>query len=723
MASKQKVPVKTGSKQKIPVKSKARLFGDFLTRNQFAIALFFITFIVFGNGILNEYALDDEFYTNGGNKSTLKGFKGIPEIFKSRTFFNNDGSGYSYRPVTVASFAIENQFFGEKPHVSHFINVLLYAFIMVLLFNLLRKWFVTQGDWFSFFISLLFLVHPLHTEIVDNIKCRDELLAMLFTLSSIHLLWKYRETGNKMLLFLYPLLFWAAELSKTTVLPYYVLIPLALWFFTNDGWKKIAIYMIPLVLAGILTKLAMMHGLPPQSRTYKDFENPLWGHVSLMKHTATSFYIVGRYLLLHFIPYPLVYYYGYSYVDIVSWSNPIAIVSLLIHAALGLLALRELKKKSVLGFGLLFYLVNVAIFSNLVKPAPGLMAERFMFSASLGFSIIVIWAIFHFLKKDSAAFKWRSADSQMPLYIICGLVLIFTVRSVWRNEDWVSKEKLYGNDMRFLNSSAKANMLWGAWLSRDAMQANFEAHQSDGRGGEILNQAKKDESNAYFDSARIYYHQATVIAPYYHTAWSNLGTTYFFRDDPRAALPYFWKAVKLDTAYYDGWFNIGMAYDKLGLKDSAIYGLSTSIKCDSTYVQAYEQLARIRMQQEHNPQAALDLMHLAARHKPDSDVPWNDIAKFYLQMKDTAASAAAMEMAAKIDPTNIQRLINISEYFRVHKNGEKYNHYISLAQDEKRKRDKNKTDPPEEKTLGDSMEFPFIAMVLLLILVWRQRLS
>lgn len=113
-----------------------------------------------------------------GNKLTKMGVRGIPQIFKSHTFYNNDGSGYSYRPVALTTFAIENQFLGENPHASHFISVLLYALCIVILFSLLRKWFNSQGNWFSFFICLLFLVHPLHTEVVDNIKCRDELLTL-----------------------------------------------------------------------------------------------------------------------------------------------------------------------------------------------------------------------------------------------------------------------------------------------------------------------------------------------------------------------------------------------------------------------------------------------------------------------------------------------------------------------------------------------------------------
>jgi tetratricopeptide (TPR) repeat protein len=708
MAQKQKIAAKVPVKGKTPPRAKIPVKEGFFSRNSFSIALFLITFIVFGNGIFNEYALDDEFYTNGGNKLTQKGMKGIPEIFTTHTFYNNDGSGYSYRPVAVASFAVENQFFGEQPHVSHFINVLLYGLIMVLLFRLLRKWFVTQGDWFSFFVCLLFLVHPLHTEVVDNIKCRDELLAMLFTLCSIHVLWKFRELDEQESLLRkgffvigYTILFLTAELSKTTVLPFYLLIPLALYFFTNDGWKKIVLYMLPLIAVGLLTKFLISHGLPPQSRTYKDFENPLWGHVDFMKHIATSFYIVGRYLFLHFIPYPLVYYYGYKYVDIVSWSNPIAIVSLLIHIALGILALRELKKKSILGFGLLFYLINIAIFSNLLKPAPGLMAERFVFAASLGFCIVVVWAIFHFMKKNVVGFRWKNPDYVKPKYILLGLVFIYSIMSFSRNMDWADKETLYGHDMEYLSESAKANMLYAALLSKNAMQANLESRMSDGKGGVVTDQQKAAKANDLFLQSRIYYRQATEIAPYYHTAWSNLGTTYFFTGATKEALPYFLRGVKENPNYAEGWYNVGMAYKKLGNKDSATIAFSLCIKSDSTYVPGYDELSHIIMENG-DPQGALTLMQKAARNKPDSEGPWNTISSIYMQLRtsaDTARAAAAQEMAAQKNPSNYQRLYRLAEYFRIHGDMAKYNQYVSMGQEQQRiqeKKQKSQQGQPQQ---------------------------
>ena len=387
--------------KKGPAKPQKRPQQGFFRRNVFSITLFLMCFVVFGNGIFNEYALDDEFYTNGANKLTQKGFSGIPEIFKTRTFYNNDGSGYSYRPVTLTAFAIEIQFFGEQPHVSHFINLLLYALTMVLLFQLLRRWFSAQGDWFSFLVCALFLIHPIHTEVVDNIKCRDELLAFLFCVLSLLFMWKHHETSSKIYLFLSPLSFFLAMLSKHTAIPFIALAPLALWFFMDTSWiNRILLYTLPLVLAALAVVLMQKTMLPPQVRTYQAFENPLPGHPGLGKLTATGFYVLGRYIGLLFVPFPLVYYYGFSYIPLADWTNIISILSLLVHLGLGLLALRELRRKSILGFGLIFYLVNIAAYSNLLQPAPGLMAERFAYSASLGFCIVIVLLLFRLRSEE-----------------------------------------------------------------------------------------------------------------------------------------------------------------------------------------------------------------------------------------------------------------------------------------------------------------------------------
>jgi protein O-mannosyl-transferase len=670
-------------------KTKKKLVtGGFFKRNALAVILFLVSFTVFINSIPNKYALDDEFYTAGANKLTQKGIKGIPKIFKTRAFFNSDGSGYAYRPVTLATFAIEIQFFGEDPYMSHFINVLLYAFTIVLLFSVLRRWFSTQGDWFSFFICLLFLVHPLHTEVVDNIKCRDEELAFFFALLSVLFVWKHHETGKwKYLAFTF-VAFLASILSKRTSIPFFLVIPFAVWFFTDAKWKRVFMYAGVLIGAVVVSSAMQRMLLPGSSRTFQAFENPLPENHSFTELTATGFYVLGRYLQLHIFPHPLVYYYGYAYVPLVNWTNVISISSLVIHLALFVFAIRELRKKSILGFGIIFYLANIAIYSNLLQPAPGIMAERFAYTASLGFCIAVVWLLFRAFKIDPASFQWKSESAARLKTAFIILLVLFTLRCWWRNEDWEDKETLYGNDMEYLEESAKANMLLGSLNSSHALATRLEARQlmqsGDVRGGE----AKMAEAQRIFLDARRYFAKATEVAPYYHTAWNNLGTTYFFIDSARQAIPYFKKAVEIRDDYVEGLFDLGMSYDTLRMQDSAIYYFQRTIKADSAYTPAYEMLAKIRVRNG-NIDGAMGLMREAAANNPEAESPWNFIAGLYLQKGDTASAALATEKAAEINPGNLQRLYRLSEYYRLHGDWIKTNKYRAILQEQQKRQEKN----------------------------------
>ena len=108
----------------------------------FAVVSAFVAFILYANTIKHEYVLDDAGAITG-NQFVLEGFKGIPKILNVGMWhFDNVNLGY-YRPLSMITFAIENQFFLGNPHVSHFGNVLLYSltgfFVCMLLMNLFKN--------------------------------------------------------------------------------------------------------------------------------------------------------------------------------------------------------------------------------------------------------------------------------------------------------------------------------------------------------------------------------------------------------------------------------------------------------------------------------------------------------------------------------------------------------------------------------------------------------
>ena len=159
-------------------------------QNRIVPALIFIlVFVLYGNSIKNKYAVDDSYVTvttpeRPNNPRIAQGLKGIPKIFVSH-YVESGYQSFDYRPLVLVTFAIEYQFFGSNPHISHLINVLLYAFTCVILFSILCKILKNDNIILPLLITFLFAIHPIHTEVVDNLKCRDELLAFFLGICSL----------------------------------------------------------------------------------------------------------------------------------------------------------------------------------------------------------------------------------------------------------------------------------------------------------------------------------------------------------------------------------------------------------------------------------------------------------------------------------------------------------------------------------------------------------
>lgn len=224
--------------------SKTGWLGNF--SNQMLL-VFIFAFALFANSIPADYNLDDELVTRQ-HRLTSKGISAIPEIFRSPYYEDASGYSYEYRPVVLASFAIEHQLFGDKPAVSHFINVLLYALICVLLLYVLKNTLHQFPPILPIAITLLYAAHTSHTEVVCSIKNRDELLALGFSLLCLSLSLSIVKNNKLALALALPILFTLGLMSKLTVLSFAVIIPLCLLFFTNVNLLQFSLVSLLMVL-------------------------------------------------------------------------------------------------------------------------------------------------------------------------------------------------------------------------------------------------------------------------------------------------------------------------------------------------------------------------------------------------------------------------------------------------------------------------------------------
>ena len=638
------------------------------------IVLFAVAFLVFANGIPNRYNLDDELYTTNGMKAAAHGLKGIPKIFTHNTFSDNENS-FEYRPVTMTSFVLQFMWLGNSALISHLVNVLLYALTCVMLFSLLLKWFKKAHAWYAFAVCLLFAVHPLHTEIVDSVKSRDEMLALFFAIISFFVAWRYQETKKWGYLFLYPVIFIIAAFCKRTINPLIVVPSLAFFFFTDMPLKKILLYLIPIFIVFRGTTFLMANILPHDQRLFFAMENPFYvSNFSFATKSATAAYISGWYLYLHFIPFPLVYYYGYKYVPIVGWDNIRAWASLLIYLSLAIYILLNFRKKTIPVFAAIWFLMNIFIFSNLFRPSPGMMAERFMYAASFGFSMMFCWALFKMFKVDPAAFKFNAAGKRLAavLIVIC---LCYAARSVDRNRDWKNKFTLYTHDIKYTGESTKANMMNGELML--GLSKAYRQKAMVFKKDNDMNMAKLnyDSSVYYLNVAKENFKKAIEITPNMGSAINNLAVIYFDLDSAEQAKTYINMALKGTPDLSAGDIainandraklnhNLGVIYFKERKVDSALYQLRLAIYYDSTYGEAYTHMSEVLLLSGDTTDAIKVLLRYA-KNLPNDSRGYTDLANISLYRKDTTAAVGYCEKAAAIKQANPQVVIFLRNYYQ-----------------------------------------------------------
>src|SRR5436190_3937310 len=155
-------------KVKKPVKAKNPIFPY--------IVLPLLAIILYANTFNHSYTMDDDVYITQ-HRSVQKGLKGVGEIFGHGSLygFNQVGGNQPYRPVYLLSFALEKEFGKNTPPPRHVMNVLLFALTALLLYHLFLLMLGERRYVIAFFATVLFIVHPVHTEVVASVKSRDEI--------------------------------------------------------------------------------------------------------------------------------------------------------------------------------------------------------------------------------------------------------------------------------------------------------------------------------------------------------------------------------------------------------------------------------------------------------------------------------------------------------------------------------------------------------------------
>jgi tetratricopeptide (TPR) repeat protein len=437
------------------------------------------------------------------NKQTKEGISAIPYIFSHSYLHGYDGrEDMAYRPVALSTFAIERSLFDADPTFSHLIQVLLYSLTVLVLFRLLNELFGAAKSKWTMAIALLFMVHPIHTEVVANVKSRDELLCALFLLLSLYFFIRGVRQANSKKMVAGLVVYFLALLSKETAAPAILLFPGMLWFFDKLSFKQTVLKTLPIIVPALV--YIILRSLILSNVLIGDKIDPVSNNLVLAESAgqafATNLTIFLRYVELSVLPFSMSWDYSINSFPLVDFGNWKTIAGLIFLLLLVGALIYGVVKRSLIGFGALTFISTFIATSNFIFLIFCVLGERFLFVPVLGVLLMLVPIV------DNLLHKWNPIGAQ----ILFGSVLIFySLRTVVRNEDWRSNLSIYEAGVAAEPNSVKTHFNLGTEFITQANKTSNPEERRTLYGKSILSLERAFEiypayANLYENSAFVY---------------------------------------------------------------------------------------------------------------------------------------------------------------------------------------------------------------------------
>jgi len=454
--------------------------------------------------------------------------------------------GPVYRPLTLLTFAVPERL-GWNPLADHIGNVVLHVLITLLVYAFAGR--IVRSQTARLVGTMIFALHPIHTEAVASLVGRAELLAALFAMTSLVAFSRFVERRDPAALWLgIALASFAigpfAKESSLSVLPLFVLLQ---WYLAPAtrwrGHVAIGAAFLAAALPYLIARVVFTGAL-----TYPAYfamaDNPL-AHVSAGQRIATATVILVEYLGLLVAPLTLSADYSYNQIPIVASTVDLRLwLAIAVFVGLGFALWRIRHESPGILFCAAFMVCTLSLTSNLAFPIGTIKAERLLYLPSVGWCIamgmVAAWGL-----------RRRFAAASVAL----SLVFVFYGARTWmRNFDWRDDAALYEATARSAANSAKA-------------QYNF--------GTTLLD-------NHAVDDAVIQFRRALQIDPRNRQAAFGIGKAYELKGLPPGALHWYRKATEFDWDTPHAHLQIGRIREQLGEHTAAEAAFRTGLRQSPT---------------------------------------------------------------------------------------------------------------------------------------------
>jgi len=723
--------------------------------------------IIFSNVSDHQYVLDD-LPTIAGNKFVQKGFAGFPEIMFTRAWdgYNADINIAVYRPTQLLMYATEYEFVnppkeGEVKQgisgvlsglidnlgthnwvsslglhasgISHLMNVFYYMVLCIFIYLTFVELFQGKYRGLPFIIALIFVVHPLHSEPVSNLKSRDELIALMFSFIAFYNLIRYVDTDKIYYIIIASVMYFVGLLSKETPVAFMGIFPVTFYFFRPHlSYKEIAIKtFLPFVVSFVVYLGMRQYVLEVVAKgirfKHTHLQNPLLNAKGGSENIGTRLWIWGKYLQLMFFPHPLTFTYFYDGVPILKMTHPKAVASLLIHIVMVWQTFKGLKTRSIYSYALWMYFGTIFLFMHIVISPGDAIGERMAFAATTGFCIFVAWFIYRLLNiqpEMTIGEFFKANFSKVPSIIalvgFTALLVAFGYKTHTRNMAWHDNTTLCETDYPTSPRSYILNRQLGlTYLAfYDTLSLQKEKFKT-----------LEEQKLHYLTESLKYFRDAVVLDPNNPALWIKYGEASTKNGDLGTATQCYANAYQVQPANINYGIKAAELYRKTAqnLKKEAskkknygkAIGILKKIASDPKYVNNHHVNRELALNyysmQDYNKaepyfkkalqfaqnnrdksiihsdmasmyysqerlQEAFDNFRQAVQLFPNYDVPFNGLGVIYYRQGNLQEAARFFVQAYNLNNQNVEAVNNLRSLYQALNNQAEYNRYNQIYQ-------------------------------------------
>ena len=432
----------------------------------FIVALFAIAASI--TSLLNGFAYDDVRVIL--NNDRVHSLSEAWRFFDQKYWPPHDGDSL-YRPLTILLFAVQWGIGGGSPIVFHVLSIALNACACVALFRVFRL--VVKAET-ALIGSLLFAVHPVHTEAVANIVGQSELVVALLMFIAVERYIVAARSGRidrPDIVFICGLYFAACLFKEhAIVLPGLLLAADAVVGGDRGSWRSRLVGAAPLALGLVMVGVAfVVLRTSVAGELRSGGVNELFSYNTPLKVRAlTMLSVSSEWVRLFLWPAQLSADYSFPRTRLMTGPALSMLPGLLAIGAAAVLAWMKRRRAVAVTFGVLWLAVTLVIPSNLFIVTGFILAERTLYLPSAGVVLLGAIAVAQFWKvatERQSALRPMGAVA-VGLLLICGIA-----RSSTRNPVWANNQSLFRQTVLDVPLSSHAHWMLAEYLSKSGRRA------------------------------------------------------------------------------------------------------------------------------------------------------------------------------------------------------------------------------------------------------------